>query len=131
MTAKASALEGVEMIVTQGEGSGLLNPNQIGNRSYAHFYKFEEIVCGRRLEKVNDTHYAFIGARIPFDKYGVWPMRNDPRAETVPPDSNCYIVSRTFHKVYRSVAWCDDELVGWLVDIFSFKEPLSYKYIHE
>ena len=119
MVNKTSALDGVNMIVTQGEGSGLLDPNQIGNRSYAHFYKFEEIVCGRHLEKVNDTHYAYNGPPIPFQEYGVWPMRNDPKAETVPPpDSNCYTQSRTFHSVYRSVAWWDDQSGWWLPHVY-------------
>ena len=70
-----TALEGMEMIVTQGEGSGLLSPKQIGDKTYAHFYKFEEIVCKRRLEMLNETHYSYSGSPIPHDPRGMWRMR--------------------------------------------------------
>lgn len=98
-----TALEGVEMIVTQGEGSGLLNPNQIGNKSYAHFYKFEEIVCKHRLQRVNETHYSYSGPLIPHDPRGMWKMRPNPRPSDIPVDSNCYTNARAFHRIYRKL----------------------------
>lgn len=101
VTNKASALKAIDIIISQGEGSGLLDPNELGSETLAHFYKFEEIVCGKHLVKVSDFHYAYTGSPISFDAKGVWPMRPNPTAATVHPHTNCYIESRAFHGVYR------------------------------
>ena len=101
VNSQQSALDGINMIVTQGEGSGLMKPYDIEHDSYAHFYKFEEIVCGKRLVKINDTHYSYSGAPIPYEQRGVWPMRPNPIKDNILRHSNCYTESRAFHKVYR------------------------------
>ena len=103
VTNMASALEAIDLVISEGEGAGLLNPNEIGSDTLAHFYKFEEIVCQKHLEKVGNFHYAYSGLPIPFDPIGVWPMRPNPTAATVLPNTNCYHESKTFHGVYRKV----------------------------
>lgn len=40
-----SAKKGLEIIVEQGEGAGLISEDQVDKGTYSHFYKFEEIVC--------------------------------------------------------------------------------------
>ena len=103
VTDAASAERAIDVIVSQGEGASILDPDEIGSHTLAHFFKFEEIVCQRHLEKVDDFHYAYVGAPIPFDPSGVWPMRPNPMASTVLPETNCYTEARIFHRVYRSL----------------------------
>jgi hypothetical protein len=103
ITDAASAIESIEMITAQGEGEGLMDPSDIGNYTLAHFFKFEEIVCQQHLEQVSEDTYAYTGDDIPFRSDGVWPMRNNPRASNVPPDTNCFTESRVFHEAYRAL----------------------------
>lgn len=98
-----SAKAGIKMITSQGEGANLVDPSDISNNSLAHFFKFEEIVCQRKLKAVSEDTYAYVGAPIPFRPDGVWPMRYNPAAFTVPADTNCYTESRAFHQVYRTL----------------------------
>ncbi|XP_065887043.1 uncharacterized protein [Dysidea avara] len=97
-----SALKAIVQITEQGEGKSPINPKQIGTGEYGHFYRFEEIVCQRRLVKVDDDGYAYAGAPIKYDPFGVYPMRDNPDSNTVVPDSACYIEAKTFHRTYRS-----------------------------
>lgn len=101
VTNVASAQRAIDVVVSQGEGSSILNPDELGSHTLAHFFKFEEIVCQRHLEKVEEFYYAYNGPPIQFDPDGVWPVRTNPKASTVPPDTNCYTQSRVFHQVYR------------------------------
>ena len=96
-----SALKGIEQITEQGEGKSPINPDQIGTGKYGHFYRFEEIVCQRRLVKVDDDSYAYAGDPIKYDPFGVYPMRDNPDSKTIVPDSNCYVEAKIFHRIYR------------------------------
>ncbi len=98
-----SALRAVEIIVSQGEGMDVQYPFGINTGSLAHFFKFEEIVCQRRLRKFGEDHYAYNGSRIRFNPSGVSPMRNNPRISTIKPNTDCYIQSKAFHKVHRNL----------------------------
>ncbi len=95
-----SAKEGFKMIVEQGEGSDYIEESDVESGIYPHFYTFEEIVCQKRLKKEGNK-YSYTGNDLPFNENGVWPMRSNPTIASIPKDSNCYIESRAFHKVYR------------------------------
>lgn len=102
MNSIQTAQQGLDIIVEQGEGAGLITPKQASDKTYPHFYKFEEIVCQRRLEKQEGKNtYSYTGDPIPFNDNGVWPMRKNPIVQNIPRHSNCYTESRAFHKVYR------------------------------
>ena len=103
VTDKATALEAIENIIAQGEGSGPLDPTQINSDRYAHFFKFEEMVCQHRLVQVDAHHYAYNGVPIPFDPLGVWPMRDNPSADCIKPNTNCYTEAKNFHHAYRAL----------------------------
>ena len=103
VTDSISAIEGIRMIVSQGEGSDLLHPKDIENNTFAHFFQFEEIVCQKQLKKLSDSHYSYSGAPIPFNPKGVWPMRDNPTAKNILQHTNCYTEARAFHGVYRSL----------------------------
>ena len=68
----------------------------------AHFYKFEENVCGKYLELNNKT-YSYSGYDIPFNEYGVWPMRDNPSSRRISENTNAYTEARVFHGIYRSL----------------------------
>ena len=91
-------------IQDQGEGASPIDPtvSSAENDSLAHFYKFEEIVCGKHLVLNNDT-YSYSGVDIPFNDCGVWPMRNNPSSRGIINNTNAYTEARAFHGVYRSL----------------------------
>ena len=99
----ASAIRGINEIIEQGEGAAYLNFNQIDTGMYPHYYRFEELVCKRRLVKIDDHSYAFSGDPIIFDKLGVYPMVDDPHKDSFQPNTYCYTQARVFHRVYRNL----------------------------
>jgi hypothetical protein len=86
---KRSALLAIHQIIEQGEGSphdlngnGVADPGEFG-----HYYRFQEIVKGRRLVRNGKGVWAFEGARVPFDPDGVHPMADDPDTYKLPAGS--------------------------------------------
>ena len=99
-----SAKKGINEIIEQGEGAAYLDPNQIDTGMYAHYYRFEELVCQNRLTKIdNDTYYSFNGDPIVYDKSWVYPMIKNPNKHSFQPDTYCYTQARAFHRVYRKL----------------------------
>ena len=98
-----SAITGINQIIEQGEGAKYLDPNQIDTGMYAHFYRFEELVCQKRLVKVDKDSYAFDGPPIVYDKLGVYPMIDNPNKDSFQPHTRCYTQARAFHRVYRNL----------------------------
>ena len=102
ITNKASAIAAIDTIVSQGEGSGLLDPMDIEDKTYAHFFKFEEIYCQHHLKRVSEHQYSYSGHPIEFNPLGVAPMRPNPSTSDLPQDTLCYTESHVFHTAYRS-----------------------------
>ena len=98
-----SAIAAINCIVSEGEGAGLLDPDDIRNHILAHFFKFEEIVCQRKLQLAGERFYAYTGEDIAFQEKGVWPMRDNPTVADIPPGTECYEESRMFHTTYRTL----------------------------
>ena len=98
----STAHEAINQIVTQGEGVGPFDPTVGLGDELAHYYKFEEIVCGNMLVRntTSPGHYSFTGKPIPFDDSGVYPMMDDPCTGKLPPNTNASIYSRVFNEVY-------------------------------
>ena len=94
----------ISIIREQGEGATPVNPTFSDSSDLAHFYKFEEIVCGRRLvyDRLSNRH-SFIGEPVEFDPKGVWPMRDNPSKEGLTPGTRAYTVARAFHTQYRNL----------------------------
>lgn len=72
-----TAVQALTLIVEQGEGlpGSPLDPSC----DLAHYYRFEEIVKGRRLVPIDEPpHYAFTGDPVPFDPKGVYGFVEDP-----------------------------------------------------
>ena len=96
-----SAKKAIRQIIDQGEGAGPLHPESGIPGQFAHFYKFEEIVCQRRLKKSRHG-YSYTGSPIPYDPKGVWQMRDNPTIAGVKMNINCTTEARAFHQVYRN-----------------------------
>ena len=99
----STALAGIKEIIEQGEGSGPLDPDDALTGQLAHYYRFQEIVCGRKLKKVDDKHYAYKGDRISFDPRGIWPMRPHPSKKGITKGTNCYTAAKSFHEIFRAL----------------------------
>ena len=98
-----SAKQAIDQIIEQGEGAKFFDPKDHSTDQYAHFFRFEEIVCQHRLQKLPKGHgYAYIGDPIPYNPEGVWPMRENPTKENIVASSKCYTQARAFHQVYRN-----------------------------
>lgn len=91
----------IREIKRQGEGATPLNPND-GDRELAHYYKFSEIVAGRRIV-VDKGGYSYTGESIPFDESSIWPMMDDPDSSLLPPASRAYILSEQFAETYQAL----------------------------
>lgn len=75
------ALAAMADIVDQGEGISHADPYDLQGEP-AHYYRFEEIVKGRKLVRV-DGKAEFKGDVIPFDPDGVWPTLTDPKRSQI------------------------------------------------
>jgi hypothetical protein len=91
----------IEEIKDQGEGTSQNDPDD-SDHELAHYYKFAEIVAGRRLERVGTT-FSYSGSKIPFDPEGVWPMIDDPNLALYPAGSRASILAQQFAQSYQSL----------------------------
>lgn len=92
----------INEIVEQGEGVGPFDPSSGLGDQLAHYYKFEEIVCGNQLINTSDG-YKFSGDPIVLDENGVYPMEDDPRTGSLTPNTNAMHYSRVFNEMYRNL----------------------------
>jgi hypothetical protein len=68
----------------------------------AHYYKFSEIVHGRRLVR-EPNGFSFTGVPISFDETGVWPMIDNPDTQALDPNSRARLLSEEFNQAYANV----------------------------
>jgi hypothetical protein len=101
ITSLETALAATHEIKRQGEGVKALDPDD-GYHELAHYYKFAEIVNGRRLV-VSGKTFAYDGDVVPFDPDGVWPMVDDPDVALYPPGSRARILAEQFAQTYQSL----------------------------
>lgn len=81
ITGPESACSAIEIIKTEGEGTST-SPFQSGHDP-AHYYKFGEIVNGRRIVPT-PTGFAYAGDAILFDPAGVWPLKANCKIDDFP-----------------------------------------------
>lgn len=96
-----SAIAAINEIVEQGEGASPIDPDD-PDGELAHYYKFAEIVHGRRLV-MHPEGYSFTGAKIEFDPNGVWPMVDNPNTQALDPVSQARSLSNEFNQAYANV----------------------------
>lgn len=109
VTSAAEAAAAIELIVEQGEGTTVSPLDEQGE--LAHYFRFAEIVNGRRLVPVPnpppDTppegRYGYSGAPIPFDPAGVRPAPTSPKAGDHGPGTAMRRACDTFNFTYTSL----------------------------
>ena len=72
ITGPDSAARGIDIIKIEGEGTSFTPFETPGDPS--HFYKFGEIVAGKKLVQ-RPNGFAYGGDPVPFDAAGVWPLK--------------------------------------------------------
>lgn len=100
ITDPESASAAIEVIVRQGEGTSVSPLDPEG--ALAHYYRFEQIVRGRRLVKNADADhgFSFTGAPVVLDERGVWNMQPNPDPDTLPKGSRAYRLATQFAYSY-------------------------------
>ena len=110
----ATAKAAIDTIIDQGEGTDQ-DPMDVvdGVEEPAHYYRFAEIVKGRRLIRTDapkdapvEDRYAYAGDPIPYDPAGVQPAVTNPKQDTLPqpphqPDPR--YACRAFNYTYTSM----------------------------
>ncbi|QSQ23189.1 ferritin-like protein [Pyxidicoccus parkwayensis] len=98
-----SACSAIDIIVRQGEGTKISPVDLEGG--IAHYYRFEQIVKGRRLVAAPKAEhgYAFAGAPLTLDLRNVWNMQENPDPDKLPPGSRARQVSLQFAAAYTSL----------------------------
>ena len=95
-----TAVAALGLVVEEGEGTTTSPLDREGEP--AHYYRFAELVHGRRLvpDPTVAQGYSFTGVPVPFDPAGVWPMPLNPRAAHYPTGSRSRLVADEFADAY-------------------------------
>ena len=106
-----TACRGIDIIVDQGEGTTLdpfVNPHDLPPEALpeaAHYYRFQEIVKGKKLVKNPKTKsgYSYSGDPIVFNDKLIPNMKENPKMSDYPVDSLAYVNSRLFNFAYTDL----------------------------
>jgi len=103
VTGVDSASRAINIIIEQGEGTSTTPTDPEGLN--AHYYRFSEIVVGRRLVPNANTPmgYSYTGLPIPFDPDGVWPMVDNPSRVRLPKGSLVARYAEDFDETYTTL----------------------------
>jgi hypothetical protein len=103
VTDVASAVQAIEIIVEQGEGT-TTTPLDLED-TLAHYYRFNEILLGKTLIPApgETPPWLFDGDPIPFDSTAVWPIITDPTIERYEHGSRARYACDTFNYTYTSL----------------------------
>jgi hypothetical protein len=106
----ASAQKAIDIIVEQGEGTSI-SPEEKYGSDYAHYYRFAEIVKGKRLipnpayqpSQPPDQKYIYAGPPVPFDPAAVFAVPTDPGKVDYPSGSLSRRAIDTFNYNYTGL----------------------------
>ncbi|MEU6663165.1 hypothetical protein [Streptomyces sp. NPDC046821] len=70
----------------------------------AHYYRFMEIVEGRRLVKTHGQ-WTFDGEKIPFDPHGVHRLTDRPDTQRLEEGSDAHAASERCDRAYTEMLW--------------------------
>lgn len=101
ITDPETACAAIDLIKIEGEGTSDSPFQRPG--SPAHYYRFGEIVAGRRLIKTPDGGFAYRGAPILFDPSGVWPLRPNCKIADFAPGTQARTRIEAFAYNYSSL----------------------------
>jgi hypothetical protein len=104
-----TALAAIAEIVTQGEGAQLgvwdgdfdiFHPER---EQVAHYFRFQELVLGRRYRRDDTPESGPTGEAIIVDWGGVYPMRSNPRTTDNAPGSAIRTAQEQFNHAYCGI----------------------------
>ena len=100
-----SAVQAINTIVEQGEGTKTSPMDPDASPEPAHYYRYEEITKGRKLipNPNPPPGYIYGGDPIPFDPTGVYPSIENPKAANYPVGSAARMACTTFNYTYTSL----------------------------
>ncbi len=106
-----SAIKAINVIVDQGEGSSTSpfvnarDQNMANPPEPAHYYRFQEIVKGKKLVKdpKAPNGYSYSGDPIPFNGMLIPNMMENPKMNDYPKGSAAYLNSKLFNYNYTSL----------------------------
>ncbi|MXV15660.1 ferritin-like domain-containing protein [Hufsiella ginkgonis] len=131
---KEDAVNAINIIVEQGEGTthSPLDPE----KELAHYYKFAEIVAGKKAVVRNDGSYSFSGDPIPFDPNDVYPVYSNTKAKMLIPGTeerrrvdefnNAYSsLLNGLHRTFNGEPGYLDNTIGVMFDLKLLSEKLN------
>lgn len=128
-----SALEALDIIIEQGEGTAT-SPEEIdgfgGVNDFAHYYRFLQILKGTRLARssVGESladEFAYVGDAIAFNPSGVYPVPVDPKADDYPVGSREREAIDSFNFIYTTLLRTLHRLVNGHADKVTFDVALE------
>lgn len=107
VTGVMSASRAIDTIIDQGEGT-LASPLESAEADVAHYYRFAEVVHGRRLARnpaagpdtPADQRYLYTGDPLPFDESAVFGLPPNPTLAGLPADGAAYRACAAFNYTY-------------------------------
>lgn len=101
-----TAVQALELIVDQGEGGPDDDPiDPYGNvkGELAHYFRFGEIVFGRRLVKdpADPSGWSYTGGKVPVDESEIRKVLPNAALSDYPEGSEPYLPALEFHQTYR------------------------------
>ena len=107
VTNRATAVQALQTIVEQGEGT-TTSPGEVVGNGYAHYYRFMEIKKGRLLVKMPgtlppDKQYTYSGAPVSFEPSGVYAVPTDPKTANYPAGSAQRFACDNFNSTYTAL----------------------------
>lgn len=99
----ASALAGIRVIVTQGEGTA--NSPDDDTAEPAHYYRFAQLVNGRLLvrDPSVEAGWSYSGAAVGIDPAGVWNLAPDAKVADYPEGSRARTLGDAFNTSYTNL----------------------------
>jgi len=96
------ATRALTLIVEQGEGTSVSPLARPNGRELAHYYRFSEIVNGRRLKP--DPHeakgFSYSGEPLHLDTAGIWNLLPNARATSFPENTQARFYADQFNATY-------------------------------
>jgi hypothetical protein len=111
-----TALLAVHEIIEQGEGTPQDLDDDPDPERLGHYYRFQQIVHGRRLIKDANGGWGYEGAPVRLDPAGVYPMEDDPDAYRNVAGSAGRRQSELFNEMYTNVLTSLNEVFNGKAD---------------
>jgi len=122
-----SACKAIDLIICQGEGTSVspVDPENVA----AHYYRFEQIVRGRRLvaDASAPNGYSYTGAPVVLDERNVINMQPNPNPDELPAGSRARRLATEFEGSYTRLLNALDRTFNGAPDSFDGAMGLMYE----